>query len=70
MTNLERRLERLEQTLTLSGEPRVIIVTINPDDLPEDPYMVQLSSVLWAIAARGGPFTAEEIKELREEESK
>lgn len=71
MTNLERRLERLEQTLTPRGEPRLIIVTINPNNFPESPYHVELPpGGLWAIAARGGPFTDEEICKLREEEER
>lgn len=67
MSSLERRVERLESRLVPKREPRVIITTINPDDLPENPYLIELSpGGLWAFAARGGPFTEEEISDLRE----
>ena len=66
MNNLGRRIDRLEEKLRINREPRVIVITINPDDLPEDPYLAKISSSEWAFAIRGGPFTSEEIRELRE----
>ena len=65
---IEQRLNRLEAEMGLKREPRVTIITIDPDgDATEDPYTVELSGGLWAYAARGGPFTSEEIRQLREE---
>ena len=39
MSNLDRRIERLEEKLGVKPEPRVMIVTIDPDgDEVEKPY--------------------------------
>ena len=66
MNNLERRIERLEAKFGVKHEPRVIVVTINPDDLPESDFAVDLRcGGLWAYAGRDGPFTEEEIRGLR-----
>ena len=66
MNNLGRRIGRLEEKLGPNREPRVIVITINPDDLPEDRYTAKISSNgQWAFAIRGGPFTDEEIRELK-----
>jgi hypothetical protein len=68
MSNLGRRIERLEEKFSVGREPRVVIVTINPDNLPEDAYTVELfPGGPWAFAIRGGPFADEEIRQLREE---
>jgi hypothetical protein len=67
VNNLGRRIERLEEKLGKNREPRVIVITINPDDLPENRYTAKISSGgQWAFAIRGGPFTDEEIRELKE----
>jgi hypothetical protein len=67
VSNLERRLERLEEKLTRRAEPRVMITTnVRFGDGEEDPYTVKIAPGLWAIAARGGPFTPDEIKGLKE----
>jgi hypothetical protein len=66
MTNVGRRIERLEEKLEAKSEPRVIIVT-NIDNPGNNSCKSKLSGHLWAYAARGGPFTNEEIRELREE---
>ena len=68
MSNLDRRLSRLEAGLAAEDdEPRVVIVTINPNNLPEDHFRIDLNVWgLWAIAARGGPFTENEIGALKE----
>ena len=62
MSTLDTRINRLEEKLGKNREPRVIIITINPNNFPEDPYRFELlSGNLWAYAARGDPFTAEEL---------
>lgn len=67
MSNLNRRIERLEEKFDTKREPRVVIIT-NVDDFTEDAHTIELfPGGPWAIAARGGPFTGEEIRELREE---
>jgi hypothetical protein len=40
MNNLDRRIQRLEEKLGAKDEPRVIVVTINLDNFPEDSYTV------------------------------
>ena len=70
MKNLERRIERLENKLALRHCLRLIYVYPHPDEEDEEtPYQIQLSSDLWAHATRGGPFTEEEIRQLREKYS-
>jgi hypothetical protein len=60
VNNLARRIERLEEKFGTNREPRVIVITINPDEVPEDPYSVNLyPGGPWAFAIRGGPFTEE-----------
>jgi hypothetical protein len=67
MSNLDQRIGRLEEKLGANREPRVAVVMINPDDLPEDSYTLELSpGGPWAFAIRGGPFRSEEIQKLRE----
>jgi hypothetical protein len=66
MNGLDRRIERLEAKFGVKHEPRVIIVTINPNDLSESDFAVDLHcNDLWAYVGRGGPFTEEEIRGLR-----
>lgn len=77
MNNLERRIDRLEESLGMKPEPRVRIITsVRPNlgpPLPGTdketpcPCTVEILAGLWAYAVRGGPFTDEEIRELREE---
>jgi hypothetical protein len=43
MSNLYQRIGRLEKKLGPNREPRVAVVTINPDDLPEDFYFFYLT---------------------------
>jgi hypothetical protein len=70
MKNLERRIERLENELTAKHGPRSIYIHPNlGEEEEETPYQVQVSSELWAYAMGGGPFTDEEIRQLREEYS-
>lgn len=65
---IKQRLDRLEEETGMKPESRVTVITINPYlDVHEGPYMVQISPDLWAYAVRGGPFTDEEIRELKEE---
>ena len=65
---IKQRIERLEMGIGLKNEPRVIIVTIDPaGNDKEGSYNVEIFSGLWAYAVRGGPFTEEEIRKLREE---
>jgi hypothetical protein len=66
--SLSRRIEWLEAKFGTKQEARAIIVTINPNNLPEDDFHIDLRcGGLWAYAARGGPFTDEEIRGLRAE---
>jgi hypothetical protein len=65
MNNLDRRIERLEETLGVKPAPRYILVTnVNC----ESPCEVEFLPGLYALAY-GGPLTSEEIQKLREEHS-
>jgi hypothetical protein len=67
VTRLASRIKRLEEKLGVNRLARVICVTNFPlggEDV-ETPYAVKVSSEHWAYAA-GGPFTSDEIRELRE----
>jgi hypothetical protein len=67
MNNLERRIERLEETLDMKPGPRHIIITnVNFLEGEESPCEVEFLPGLYALAY-GGPFTTEEIDKLREE---
>jgi hypothetical protein len=71
MNNLERRIERLEEKLLAKHGPRLIYIHPNLGEGEEEtPYQVKVSSELWAYAMGGGPFTEEEIRQLREEYAK
>jgi hypothetical protein len=64
MNNLERRIERLEETLGVKPGSRLILVTnVNS----ESPWQVEFLPGLYALAY--GPLTSEEIQKLREEHS-
>jgi hypothetical protein len=66
MNNLEKRIERLEEKLGMKPGPREIILTnVDFSGGQENPYTAQLFPRLWAIAQSGGPFTEEEIRNLR-----
>jgi hypothetical protein len=65
MNNLERRIERLEETLGMKPGPRYTLVT-NVDS--EGPCQVEFLPGLFALPY-GGPLTSEEIQKLREEHS-
>ena len=70
MNNLEKRISCLEEKLGTKPGPRLIIITTFTEG-HEDPFHARLfsdSPGLWAIAQSGGPFTEEEIRNLREEE--
>ena len=68
MSNLYRRIERLEERLGTKPEPRVMVNTnVAPWNGAETPDCVRIAPHRWAIAVRGGPFTDEEIRKLREE---
>jgi|SoiMethySBSTD1v2_1073268.scaffolds.fasta_scaffold1946411_2 hypothetical protein len=68
MNALARRLERLERRTTVKVGPRLIYITPNlePHELEESPYLVKLSSDLWAHVF-GAPLNDDEIRKLREE---
>jgi len=67
MNNLERRIERLEETLGMKPGLRHIIVTnVNFLDGDETPNEMEFLPGLYALAY-GGPLTSEEIQKLREE---
>jgi hypothetical protein len=69
MNNLERRIERLEETLGIKPGPRFMIITnVNFLDGDESPCEVEFLPGLYAVAY-GGPLTSEEIQKLREEHS-
>ena len=50
MNALARRIERLERRTTVKVGPRLIYITPNlePHEIEESPYLVKLSSDLWA----------------------
>jgi hypothetical protein len=62
--------KRLEQRMGVKPGPRLIYLTPNlgPDELEESPYLVKLSSDLWAHVF-GAPLSDEEIRKLREKYS-
>jgi len=68
---LENRISRLEEKLGTKPGPRyTIVTTVDFTDGQEDPLHVKLFSDrpgLWAIAQSGGPFTEEEIQNLRDQ---
>jgi hypothetical protein len=68
MNKFNRRIERLEEKLGVKQGPHDILIT-NVDFWggQEGPYTVELFRGLWAHAIGGGPFTEEEIRNLREE---
>jgi hypothetical protein len=67
MNTLERRLERLERRTDIKSGPRIIYLTQNleHDEPEESPYLVKLSSDLWANVF-GAPLSEAEIRQLRE----
>ena len=68
MSNLTRRVKRLEDEIGQSDEARLLIITnVAPWNGQETPDCVRIAPDRWAIAVRGGPFTDEEIRKLREE---
>lgn len=68
MSNLYRRIEQLEERLGAKAEPRVVVITnVTPLGGEETPACVKFAPERWAIAIRGGPFTSDEVEELREE---
>jgi hypothetical protein len=65
VSDLVRRLERLEERLTPRAEPRVVITTnVRFGGGEKDGHTVEIGGGRWAIAARGGPFSAQEIAAL------
>ena len=66
MSNLYRRIERLEQRMGVKPGPRLIYLTPNLEDADaeETPYQFRISSGVWA-SVFGGPLTDEEIRKLR-----
>jgi hypothetical protein len=52
MSALEKRIGRLEEKFGEDREPRVIIVTIDPNNFPEDPYLFELPDGLWVLRTR------------------
>ena len=68
MNNLDRRIERLEKMARVKQGPRLIYIGPNLEDGEgeETPYMVKISSELWAHVF-GAPLSVEEIRKLREE---
>ena len=68
MSNIERRIERLEKKLGTKAESRIIVMTnVTPLGGEETPDCVKIAPECWAISVWGGPFTEEEIRKLREE---
>jgi hypothetical protein len=58
--SLGRGIEWLESKFGVKQKARAIIVTINPNNFPEDDFRIDLRcGGLWASAERGGPFTDE-----------
>ena len=68
MARLELRLDRLEQRMGTKPGPRLIYFAPNLEEGEgdESPYMVKISSDLWAYVF-GGPLTDKESHQLREE---
>ena len=63
----EQRIERLEGRIGVKPGPRLIYVTnLEPDEPEESPFLIKLSSELWANVF-GAPLTdKEEIRALKE----
>ena len=68
MNNLRRRIDRLEDKVGVKPESRITLITnvCNREDQSESPYEIEFVPGLWAHAVRGGPFSEEEIRGLRE----
>ena len=69
MSNLDRRIGRLEERLMPENEPRVIVRT-NIRIGIESPYHLEIAPGHFAYVVRGAPFTPEEIAELKAEHSR
>src|SRR5262249_30903456 len=68
MSNLNRRIERLEKRIGTRVGPQLIYITPNlqPDDSEETPWSVRVAPGVWAKAF-GAPFSSEDIERLRRE---
>ena len=68
MNNLDSRIDRLGEKLGTTRERRATVVTnVGPRvGESENPRAVRIAPDRWAYAIRGGPFTSEEIRKLRE----
>ena len=68
MSNLTRRVKKLEDEIGRSDDGRILVMTnVTPFGGQETPDCVKIALDRWAIAVWGGPFTEEEIRKLREE---
>ena len=69
MGKFEQRLKQLEQRTGTTPGPRLIYLTnLEPDEPEETPYLIKLSSHIWAHVF-GAPLSDDEIRNLREEYS-
>lgn len=67
MCNLENRVKRIEDEIGRKGEWMIRILTnVAPWNGEETPCYAKIAPDRWAIAIQGGPFTAEEIRTLRQ----
>ena len=70
MSSLDRRIGKLEEKSGPKRELRVLMVAYLPPDLRahgEDERHIELTPEgLWGIVQGGAPFTAEEIRKLKE----
>ena len=70
MSNLNRRIERLEKRIGTRVGPQLIYLTPNlkpeGDDAEETPWSVKIRPGVWAKAF-GAPFTADQIDNFRKE---
>ena len=68
MTDLDRRIERLERRTGVKCGPRTIYITPNleSEDPEETPYLVKLSTDLWANVY-GEPLSDDGVRKLRQE---
>jgi hypothetical protein len=70
MNGLQRRIERLENKFGVKPEPRLLVMTnVAPSKDEGTRYCARIGSDRWAHTIRGGPFTDEEIRKLREDYS-
>ena len=67
MSNLDRRIERLEDKVGIKPELRLLVKTnVAPRSADETPHCVKIGHDRWAYALRGGQLTDDENRGLKQ----